>query len=54
VQWYAEYRYRRRFGGSHDEYLDTPGEAVAWLNSIDGVVEEIDAKRERERRARNG
>ena len=37
--WYAEFRYRRLFGLTHDQYLDEPGDAIQWMVRIDELIE---------------
>lgn len=36
---YNEYRYRRLFQCSHEEYLDTPYEDIEWMLHLDRTVE---------------
>lgn len=35
---YNEYRYRKLFHCTHDEYLDTPYEDIEWMLHIDKTV----------------
>jgi hypothetical protein len=49
---YEEYRFRRLFSETHEGFLNTPRNTVAWLLRIDHEVKQAEAeaiKRERER-----
>ena len=35
---YREYRYRKLFQVSHEDYLDEPAHLIDWMIQIDGLV----------------
>lgn len=37
---YREYRFRKEFGGSHEDFLNQPREITDWLLAIDRIVSE--------------
>jgi hypothetical protein len=41
---WREYRYRKVFGLTHDQYLDEPAETIDWLLKIDDAVREAEAE----------
>jgi hypothetical protein len=38
ISYFREYRFRAKFGGSHDDFLTQPREVTDWLMAIDGIV----------------
>lgn len=39
-----EYRVVKAFGWTHEQYLDTPHDALNWLMRIDQIVEQFEAE----------
>lgn len=46
-EWDIEYRFLRAFPGTtHEAYLDTPDEAIAWLLRIHRVYQQVEAEKQ--------
>ena len=38
---FREYKFRKEFGGSHEDFLNQPRETTEWLIAIHGMVNEV-------------
>jgi hypothetical protein len=48
AQWNAEYRYRKLFNGTHQQYLDEPLEVITWMLRIEEIYNRIEAEKQKE------